>query len=114
MLGRTDSKLVATAYFARSAQIVSDAAGVLGQADLQATYAELAAEVRQAFRLEYVTPKGRVMSDTATAYSLALEFGMIEDPASTSGSLLDCRAASPSGGTRSPLDSSARRQSSRH
>ena len=80
MLGRTDSKLVATAYFARSAQIVSDAAGVLGQADLQATYAELAAEVRQAFRLEYVTPKGRVMSDTATAYSLALEFGMIEDP----------------------------------
>ena len=41
---------------------------------------ELAAEVRQAFRLEYVTPKGRVMSDTATAYSLALEFGMIEDP----------------------------------
>ncbi len=31
MLGRTDSKLVATAYFARSAQIVSDAAGVFGQ-----------------------------------------------------------------------------------
>jgi alpha-L-rhamnosidase len=80
-LGRTDSKLIATAYFARSAQIVSDAAGVLGRTDLQATYADLAAEVRRAFRLEYVTPNGRVMSDTVTAYSIALEFGMIEDPA---------------------------------
>ena len=61
-LGRTDSKLIATAYFARSAQIVSDAAGVLGRTDLEASYADLAAEVRRAFRLEYVTPNGRVMS----------------------------------------------------
>ena len=66
-LGRTDSKLIATAYFARSAQIVSDAAGVLGHSDLEADYADLAAEVRRAFRREYVTPNGRVMSDTVTA-----------------------------------------------
>ena len=33
-LGRTDAKLVATAYFARSAQIVSDAAGLLGEPEL--------------------------------------------------------------------------------
>ncbi|MET0908003.1 MAG: glycoside hydrolase family 78 protein [Ilumatobacteraceae bacterium] len=80
-LGRTDSKLVATAYFARSAQIVSDTAGALGHDDLQARYGELAAEVRAAFRLEYLTPHGRLMSDTVTAYSLALEFGLIEYPA---------------------------------
>jgi alpha-L-rhamnosidase len=80
MLGRTDSRLVATAYFARSAQIVSDVAGRLGQTEVQQSYAALAAEVRQAFRLEYLTPQGRLMSDTATAYSLALRFGLIEDP----------------------------------
>ena len=77
---RTDSKLIATAYFARSAQIVSDVAGVLGRTDLEAAYADLAADIRRAFRAEYVTPHGRVMSDTATAYSIALEFGLIEDP----------------------------------
>ncbi len=78
-LGRTDSKLVATAYFARSAQIVSDVAGLLGELDAQQSYGVLAAEVRAAFRLEYLTPHGRLMSDTVTAYALALEFGLIEE-----------------------------------
>ena len=78
MLGRTDSKLVATAYFARSAQIVSDVAGLLGDAQGQAHYARISAEVRNAFRLEYMTRQGRLMSDTATAYSIALEFELVE------------------------------------
>ena len=64
--------LVATAYFARSAELVGQAAGVLGRAEDEAHYLALAAEVRAAFADEYVTPAGRLISDAATAYALAL------------------------------------------
>jgi alpha-L-rhamnosidase len=78
---KTDAHLVASAYFARSAQIVSDAAAVLGRDHLATEYGALAAEVRAAFRDEYVTPNGRVSAESATAYALALMFDLIEDPA---------------------------------
>ena len=76
---RTPPEIVATAYFARSAELVARAAQVLGR-DADATrYAALAAEVRAAFAAEYVTPAGRVVSDAATAYALALEFALLPD-----------------------------------
>jgi alpha-L-rhamnosidase len=76
---RTDPHLVATAYFARSAELLGRAAGVLGRADDEERYLALAGEVRAAFGDEYVTPNGRVTSDSATAYALALEFGLLPD-----------------------------------
>src|SRR5262249_14600583 len=42
-------------------------------------YLALAAQIRQAFGAEYVTPRGRLMSDAATAYALALEFDLLPD-----------------------------------
>ena len=78
---RTDAALVATAYFARSAELVGRAAGLLGQPDDAARYLGLAAEVRAAFAREYVTPAGRVLNDAATAYALALQFGLLPEPA---------------------------------
>ena len=74
---RTDPHLVATAYFARSAELVGWAAGVLGLDQEQASYLCLASEIRQAFSREYVTPAGRMLSDTQTASALALEFGLL-------------------------------------
>src|SRR5947209_3570471 len=75
--GRTDPHVVATAYFARSAELLGQAAGVLGRADDEARYLQLAAEVRDAFDAEYVTPAGRVISDSETAYGLALQFSLL-------------------------------------
>ena len=77
---QTDPQLVATAYYARSAQIVSDAAEVLGFNKVAAEYADLAVEIHAAFRAEYVTPNARVVSDSATAYAIALQFDLVEDP----------------------------------
>ncbi len=77
---KTDVQIVASAYFARSAHLVSRAATVLGYNEVAAEYAALAAEVRAAFRAEYVTPNGRVSAETATAYALALMFDLIEEP----------------------------------
>lgn len=74
---RTDPSLIATAYFARSAELVSQAAQVLGLPEEQARYLALAVGVREAFNQEYVTPAGRLASDAQTAYTLAIEFGLL-------------------------------------
>jgi alpha-L-rhamnosidase len=74
---RTAPAIVATAYFARSADLVAQAATVLGRAADAARYAALAADVRAAFAAEYVTPAGRMFSDAATAYALALQFALL-------------------------------------
>lgn len=77
---RTDPYVVATAYFARSAEILGRAAHVLGRAEEATHYLALAARVRAAFDAEYVTPAGRVLSDSATAYALALQFDLLKQP----------------------------------
>ena len=77
--GATDPILVATAYRVRTAQVLSGIAGILGQEADSAKYAELADSVRQAFHDEYVTPNGRVASDSQTGYALALEFSLLPD-----------------------------------
>src|SRR5579884_316850 len=76
---RTDPHVMATAYFARSAELLGQAARVLGRTEEEAHYLQLAAEVRDAFDAEYVTPAGRVLSDAETAYALALEFGLLKN-----------------------------------
>jgi alpha-L-rhamnosidase len=68
--GRTDPHLVATAYFARSAELLAGVAERLGREEDRARYAKLATEVRAAFARKYT-------ADSATAYSLALEFGLL-------------------------------------
>jgi len=77
---RTDATLVATAYFARSAELVAQAARVLGRETEAKRYESLAAGVRDAFAREYVAPSGRVVSDSATAYTLAIQFGLLPTP----------------------------------
>src|SRR6266498_2086403 len=78
---RTSPQIVATAYFAHAAELVGQAAGVLGRVEDEAHYRALAARVRKAFAHEYVTPAGRLLSDATTAYALALEFGLLPDAA---------------------------------
>jgi len=77
--GRADPHVVATAYFARSAELLGQAAGVLGRAKDETRYLGLAAQVRDAFNAEYVTPAGRVISDSETVYTLALQFGLLRN-----------------------------------
>jgi alpha-L-rhamnosidase len=78
---KTDKYLVATAYFAWSARHLAKSAEVLGYSDDAVRYSTLADQVRDAFVAEYVLPDGRMTSDAQTAYSLALRFDLIADPA---------------------------------
>jgi alpha-L-rhamnosidase len=77
---RTSPQIVASAYFARSAEIVAQSAALLGRAEDEAHYRALAARVRAAFAREYITPAGRLLSDATTAYALALEFALLPEP----------------------------------
>jgi alpha-L-rhamnosidase len=74
---KADPDVIATAHLARSAEIVSLAAEVAGDADTADEYGKLAARVREAFAREYVTPGGRVLSDAATTYALALQWALL-------------------------------------
>ncbi len=75
--GRTDKYLVASAYFAHSTDLLARTAETLGQFEDARQYDDLAKKVREAFAAEYITPKGRLMSDTATANSLAICFDLL-------------------------------------
>ncbi|MBB2914230.1 alpha-L-rhamnosidase [Streptosporangium becharense] len=74
---RTDRALVATAYLARSARLLSRAAAVLGDEEGRRRYGDLADRVRAAFDAEYVSPSGRLVGDSQTAYALALRFDLV-------------------------------------
>ena len=75
----TSTDLIATAYFAYSAGLTADAAAMLGNEQDAATYRQLRDHVVEAFRAEFVTPRGRLTSDTQTAYVLALDFDLLPD-----------------------------------
>ncbi|HET6530544.1 MAG TPA: family 78 glycoside hydrolase catalytic domain [Actinoplanes sp.] len=74
---KADPDVIATAHFARSAEVVGQAAALTGDADTAARYSALADRVRTAFAHEYVTGSGRVLSDSATAYGLALQWALL-------------------------------------
>ena len=59
--------------------IVINAAKVLGKDDDVHTYSSLLQKIKAAFLKEYMTPNGRLVSGTQTAYVLALNFDMLPD-----------------------------------
>ena len=77
---KADPDVIATAYLARSAEVVGLAAAVVGDTGPARAYAELAGRVRAAFAREYVTAGGRVLGDAATTYALALRWALLPAP----------------------------------
>ena len=77
--GHTDRDLIATAFYAYSTQLVQQAAEALDKTEDAVFYKMLHHKIRQAFQLAYVTPSGRVVSHSQTAYVLALQFGLLPD-----------------------------------
>ena len=75
----TDSLLVADAYLVRVMETITKVSGVLGEAEDEARYSKEVTKVRAAFCHQYVTPAGLLASDTQTAHSLALAFGLLDN-----------------------------------
>jgi len=64
-------------FFAHSTDLLRKTAEVLGRHEDIKEYGALFENIREAFLTEYVTRGGRVMSDTQTAYLLALTFNLL-------------------------------------
>jgi alpha-L-rhamnosidase len=75
----TDKYYIAQCFYAHSTQLLINAAQVLGKDEDVAAYTELLNRIRRAFLNEYVTPNGRPLSSTQTAYVLALQFDLLPE-----------------------------------
>jgi len=75
----TDKYLIAQCFFAHSTQLLINAGKVLGKPTDVATYMQLLQNIKDAFLKEYMTPNGRLVSNTQTAYVLALNFDMLPE-----------------------------------
>lgn len=75
----TDKVLFATAFFARSAELLGRAAGVLGRRPEEERYLALGEAIRSAWVKAYVRDDGTLLGDTQTAYALALCFDLVPD-----------------------------------
>ncbi|MGY1787098.1 family 78 glycoside hydrolase catalytic domain [Geodermatophilus sp. SYSU D00698] len=74
-----DEGVVATAWYAHSAELAGRIAAVLGRDGDAARYAGLAARVRAAWQAEYLDDDGRLVSDTQADHVRALAFGLVPD-----------------------------------
>lgn len=75
---KADTGVVATACLYRSASWAADTATLLGRSDDARRWADLAERTRIAFNRHYVEDGGRIRSDCATVYALAIHFGLLD------------------------------------
>jgi len=77
--GYTNPDMIATAFYAYSSKLLSQAAGVLGNAADEKRYNDVFEDVKKAFIHNYMTPTGRIFADSQTGYVLALKFNLVPD-----------------------------------
>jgi alpha-L-rhamnosidase len=75
----TNKYLIAQCFWARSTQLMIHAATVLGKQDDVAHYNTQLQKIKTAFIREYISPNGRFVSSTQTAYLLALQFDLLPE-----------------------------------
>lgn len=77
--GRTDFLLPANAYLVHTTRLVGEIARLLGEGQEADRFATDYLVLRQRFQDEYITKNGRLASDTQTALTLALRFGLVNE-----------------------------------
>ena len=77
--GYTEPDFIATAFYAYSASLVALAARELGKSDDEKLYEDIFNKIKNVFNNEYVTPAGRVGTNSQTSYVLALMFNLLPE-----------------------------------
>jgi alpha-L-rhamnosidase len=77
--GYTEPDFIATAFYAYSTRLLSLAAKELGKPEDEKLYTELFNRIKEVFLHEYVTPAGRVGTNSQTSYVLALMFDLLPE-----------------------------------
>ena len=74
----TPKELIATALYARCAEVMATMARVLGKTQDAAAFADLHRSVRDAFQRKFVRPDGIIGSDSQGGYALAIAYDLLE------------------------------------
>jgi alpha-L-rhamnosidase len=80
---KTDAQLVANAFLIHSLDLLSQISTILNHPSNTEKYSLDATQVRLEFANEYITPAGRLSSDSQTAYALAITFSLFPSPSQT-------------------------------
>jgi alpha-L-rhamnosidase len=75
--GYTSPDMIATMFFAYSSKLLAITAKELGKTEDEKFYTNVFNKVKETFNKEYVSPSGRIASDSQTAYVLALMFELL-------------------------------------
>jgi alpha-L-rhamnosidase len=75
----TEKELIATAYFYYSTTLMWKIATILGENNDAERYAAILPKIKKAFQREFITETGRITSNSQTAYTLALSFGLYDE-----------------------------------
>lgn len=75
----TPTEVTDTAWCARSAQLVSRMADILGMSEDAEHYRQIHESFKQAWQNTFVTPEGITTCDTQTSYALGLAFGLFPE-----------------------------------
>ena len=81
--GEIPKEVLATAFYANSARLFSQIAGVLGNTKDETTYRQLFENIRKKFNDSYVDNEGRIKGNTQSAYALALNFELLPEKMQT-------------------------------
>ena len=76
---RTDATLVANAYLVHITGLLAKISSIIGFIDKAAAYKNDYASLKSSFQKEYITPLGRMASDSQTAYALTICFDLLLD-----------------------------------
>ena len=74
--GGTSKAYLASAFYARSAQLLAEAAAVLGKREDAEKYGALSDKITASIRRTFQTPGGSLADRTQTAHAVALQFGL--------------------------------------
>ena len=75
----TPKDVLATAYFARSTDLLARMASVIGKDEDAQKYKRLFDEIKAAFNKEFVAEDGRIKGNTQTCYLVALSFHLLPE-----------------------------------
>jgi len=78
-VAQADPAVVATACAARSAAVLAETAHVLDYSLEYEKYRKLSVHITGAFQRHYISSSGRIVSDCATVYALAIAFGLLTE-----------------------------------
>jgi alpha-L-rhamnosidase len=77
--GFTEYDFISTAFYAYSTSLLAKTAKELGKTEDENIYSDLFNKIKNVFIKEYVTPSGRVGTNSQTSYVLSLMFNLLPD-----------------------------------